>query len=197
MKEQQEKLGKCIYLNGATSAGKSSIARVLQELLQEPYLHVEMDAFLLMMPGRYLGSEETAKEGFYWKESYDNEGQKIIEIEIGSIGKRLRSGMYGSWVALLNAGNNLIVDDVNFGRDQVDVVKELLASYHSIFVGVKCELSELERREKRRGDRVLYTARAQYALVHRNVIYDYEVDSTTFSTIECAKQIKNYLFTKI
>lgn len=197
MKDKQGQIGKCIYLNGATSAGKSSIAQELQKLLEEPYLHVELDAFVLMLPERYLGSESSAKEGFYWKKIYNNEGQELVEIEIGSIGKRLRYGMYNSWVALLNAGNNIIIDDVNFGQEQVDAVKQLLANYHSTFIGVKCDLTELERREKQRCDRVLYTARAQYSIVHKNVIYDYEVDSTTLSAIECAKQIKSYLSTKI
>ena len=35
-----------IFLNGPSSSGKSSIARALQRLLAEPYLHVGVDYFL-------------------------------------------------------------------------------------------------------------------------------------------------------
>ena len=35
-----------IYLNGPSSAGKSTIARALQERLPEPYLHVSIDALI-------------------------------------------------------------------------------------------------------------------------------------------------------
>jgi chloramphenicol 3-O phosphotransferase len=39
-----------IILNGVGSAGKSSIARALQDIAMQPYLHVPMDAFLDMLP---------------------------------------------------------------------------------------------------------------------------------------------------
>jgi len=42
-----------ILLNGVGSVGKSSIARALQTITAEPFLHVAMDAFLDMMPARY------------------------------------------------------------------------------------------------------------------------------------------------
>ena len=42
-----------ILLNGVGSAGKSSIAKALQAVTTEPFLHVEMDTFFNMMPERY------------------------------------------------------------------------------------------------------------------------------------------------
>jgi chloramphenicol 3-O-phosphotransferase len=38
-----------IYLNGASSAGKSSIARTWQQRLDELYLHVQLDVFMRMI----------------------------------------------------------------------------------------------------------------------------------------------------
>jgi|GEM_PF-3541636 len=46
-----------IFLNGVSSAGKTSIAKVLQRLLPEPYLHVPLDSFEAMLPERYDESE--------------------------------------------------------------------------------------------------------------------------------------------
>jgi len=43
-------IARIILLNGAGSAGKSSIAKALQTLTEAPFLHVQMDTFLDMMP---------------------------------------------------------------------------------------------------------------------------------------------------
>ena len=46
--------GKIIFLNGTSSSGKSSLARELQRRLPEPFLHLQLDAFIEMLP-RPLG----------------------------------------------------------------------------------------------------------------------------------------------
>jgi len=47
-------LGKIIFLNGASSSGKTSILMALQEMLEEPYLNAGIDKFIWMLPKRYL-----------------------------------------------------------------------------------------------------------------------------------------------
>ena len=42
-----------VLLNGVGSAGKSSIARALQTIASGPVLHVQMDAFMEMLPEAY------------------------------------------------------------------------------------------------------------------------------------------------
>ena len=42
-----------VILNGAGSSGKSSIARALQSMTTEPFLHVAMDTFLDMLPASH------------------------------------------------------------------------------------------------------------------------------------------------
>ncbi|MBL1241828.1 MAG: chloramphenicol phosphotransferase, partial [OCS116 cluster bacterium] len=39
-----------IFLNGASSTGKTSIVKALQDLLEDNYLHIGIDKFLGMMP---------------------------------------------------------------------------------------------------------------------------------------------------
>ncbi len=46
--------GKIIILNGTSSSGKTCIVRVLQNILDEPYLEAGIDKFIWMMPPRYL-----------------------------------------------------------------------------------------------------------------------------------------------
>ncbi|WP_202798025.1 phosphotransferase-like protein [Rickettsiella massiliensis] len=43
-------LVKIIFLNGVGSVGKTSIAKNLQSILEEAYLHVGVDQFMAMMP---------------------------------------------------------------------------------------------------------------------------------------------------
>ncbi len=38
--------GNIIFLNGTSSSGKSSIAKELQALLAQPYVHMSVDGFL-------------------------------------------------------------------------------------------------------------------------------------------------------
>jgi len=47
-----------IILNGAGSAGKSSIAKALRAITAEPFLYVAMDAFLDMLPETYLNHHD-------------------------------------------------------------------------------------------------------------------------------------------
>ena len=55
----------------------------------------------------------------------------------------------------------------------------------------------LEERELARGDRFLGGARGQYFKVHKNVVYDLEVDSYTHSLEENIEMIRDALLKKI
>ena len=46
--------GKIIILNGASSSGKTTVVRALQEVCAEPYVDAGVDRFLWMLPKRYL-----------------------------------------------------------------------------------------------------------------------------------------------
>lgn len=58
-----------------------------------------------------------------------------------------------------------------------------------IWVGVQCPVEVLEQREAARGDREVGTARSQFDAVHREVVYDVEVDSSVMSPLSCAAVI--------
>jgi chloramphenicol 3-O phosphotransferase len=48
-------LGTVIVLNGTSSAGKNSLARAIQDVMDDPYLVLGIDVFLEHFPERYLG----------------------------------------------------------------------------------------------------------------------------------------------
>ncbi|TPL47564.1 AAA family ATPase [Mesorhizobium sp. B2-4-6] len=175
---------KIVLLNGVGSAGKSSIARALQGMTAEPYLHVEMDAFLEMLP-------EALQEnmpGFAYKTNW-KDGKPSVAIEAGLVGKRAMQGMRHAIAAMARQGNNLIVDDVMLDGEMAQYL-ELLSDFAVFRVGVFAPLDVLEARESERGNRLPGLARGQFDRVHEGQHYDLEVDTSLLSVQECALRIQ-------
>ena len=94
--------------------------------------------------------------------------------------------------ALACSGVNVIVDHVLQDPGWLEECVEHLADLDVLFVGVRCPLEELERREGQR-EREAGTARKQYEVVHAHGVYDVEVDTAASSPMECAVQVKEGL----
>jgi len=187
--------GVIIFLNGTSSSGKTSIAKELQRQLDEPFLHVAVDHFLQMMPDICFGIDptegEVASQGIYWK-TVNHGDQTWFEIHVGLLGHRLMSGMHRA-MAVLAAGNNLIIDDVLLYREWLEDYLLVLRTFKVLFVRVSCPIEVVERREYERGDRMVGQARGDFARVHAHQLYDLEVDTSISSPIECAQQIMHRL----
>ena len=56
-----------IFLNGTSSAGKTSLVEHLQEQLDEPFLHIGIDHFLFMLPNRYRMDGKESYLGYCFK----------------------------------------------------------------------------------------------------------------------------------
>ena len=173
-----------IILNGAGSAGKSSIARALQEIATRPFLHVAMDAFLDMFPAAYWDRPD----GFIF-ETLAGDGKPQIAIRSGKVGERAMRGMRRAIAALAAAGNDLIVDDVMLGAE-MDDYRAVLKDFEVSFVGVFAPLVILEERERQRQDRMIGLARWQYDRVHAGKTYDLEIDTGSASPETCARRLK-------
>ena len=59
--------------------------------------------------------------------------------------------------------------------------------------GLQCPLEELERRERERGNRPIGLAAFQFPIVHENMRYDIELDTSANDPAACAAQIKTFL----
>lgn len=103
--------GRLIILNGVGSAGKSSIAKALQQIMPTPWLHIEMDKFCEMLPERY----QDHPEGFAY-ETKEEDGKPIVIISEGPYGAKLIRGMRRAIAVMAAEGNDLIVDDVMWGE---------------------------------------------------------------------------------
>ena len=110
-------------------------------------------------------------------------------------------GQHRAWVAMCGAGNNLLVDhwiqEPWWGDDLRSAVAASQRQGHGpssvYFVHVSAELSELERRERSRGDRVLGTSRWSHEhgdRLRHGEGYALYLDSGGSSTEEMAAQVE-------
>ena len=175
-----------IILNGVGSVGKSSTARALQAITAEPYLHVAMDAFIDMLPERMFGHPE----GLTF-ETIQDQGKPSVIIRTGPVVERAMQGMRHAIAAMAAQGNRLVVDEVLIGTDNVRDYRALLSRFDVRWVGLFASLDVLEARECERGNRHIGLARWQYRRVHRNMIYDLEIDTTATTPADNARKIRD------
>jgi chloramphenicol 3-O phosphotransferase len=165
--------GRIILLNGASSSGKSTLAKVMQRELDEPFLYVSSDQLVAsgMLPDR-----RDATGPFAWWEQ---------------MRPRFFAGFHKCLPALAAAGNDLIVEHVIEFRSWREELGLLLADLDAFLVGVHCDLAELDRRERVRGDRRIGEGRehVEVDLIHTFGPYDFEVDTTPGVSIELARSV--------
>jgi chloramphenicol 3-O phosphotransferase len=151
--------GKIILLNGASSAGKSTLARGLRAALDEPFWHFSIDHLLAadVLPQCRIDSGE-----FPWRD----------------LRPRFFDGFHRCLPALAAAGNNLIVEHIVESQEWMRRLRDLLAGHDVFYVGVHCPLPELARRERERGDRRIGDAHADFETTHGFGLYDFEVLTT-------------------
>ena len=165
-----------IFINGTSSSGKTSLLKLLQNKLPEPYLDMGIDKFIWMLPSRYLD-----------RPLWDDVLGKAVHS--GPVGWSLFSGMHHAIAAAASRGNNILADHVLVEKAWVDECTELFAGTNAYLIGLTCPLEVLEQREKDRKDRTLGQAKMQYEVIHKFTQYDLELDTSKLSTEECAEQV--------
>ena len=158
-----------IVLNGASSAGKTSLCKKLQEILDEPYIHLEEDRFV-----------------------FNTYHDRFLDGETGPlIFRKTMLGYYRSLKAFLSAGHNVLADTGFYTPELLAELVHELSAERVWLVGVMCNLAELEKRELARGDRQIGLAKEQHVSIHAGAIYDIEIDTSAASVDECALAIKD------
>jgi len=147
--------GTVSFLNGTSSAGKSSVARELQLILERPFAVFGSDSY------RRMWSSRSPKDA--------------IEAQAA------RTGFHRCIAALASAGNNVIVDSIHRSDEHRAEGAALHHSLPAYFAGVYCPLHIAEQREQVRWDRRAGLARSQFHEVHAHGVYDIEVDASVVS----------------
>lgn len=160
--------GLIIFLNGASSSGKSSIAAELRRILDRSHFHMPVDAFHAMRSDQDIPPER-------------------LQAEVD----RTAMGFHRAVAGMAASGNDVVVDHVLSRRWRLLDCLDLFTPEDVVLVGVHCPLRELERREQARGDRTPGLAAAQFGQVHAHGVYDVECDTGASSPLECARKIKD------
>lgn len=163
--------GSLILVNGASSAGKSTLCRALRDALPVPFLHFSLDFFMFDANVLPRTPEGHLKD---WP----------------TIRPHVFEGFHRCLPALLDAGNNLVVDYIAETPQMWAQFQELLRGHSVMLVGLHCPLDELERREQARGDLRAGDARRDAATVHTFMAYDLELDCTAPLAENVAKVVE-------
>ena len=179
--------GRLIVLNGNSSAGKSTVAGLLQAELPEPFLHTGIDHFLHRIPEQLIGPPGggTARG---WEVSFAN-GEMTGAPRATPLGYQIINGVFAAIAAYCRAGNNAIVDTVFYDPQALKLARDNFAGLGVFSVGLHCDLAEAERRETSRGDRAPGGAAAFHALAHLHVRYDLSLDVTDMHAAQAAHRI--------
>lgn len=166
--------GRIIFLNGVTSAGKTSIVEALQERDDVFFYVVANDLFQEMVGDKYLREN-------YWK--------YLSEVIIM---------MYHTAKLYSDMGKNVLIDGILVEREEItphyQQLKEILKDNPLDLVEVYCPLEICRKRNIIRGDRYEGQSDEQYELMAENIEYSLRVDTSLHSAVECAEIIVNKLF---
>jgi chloramphenicol 3-O phosphotransferase len=167
-----------IILNGGSSAGKSRLARGLQDVLARAWLTFGTDTLVDALPARL----NSAEGGI----GFGPDG----EVATGDAFRRMDVAWAAGIAAIARNGAPVVVDEVFLGGDASQARwRAALTGLDTLWVGVRCDPDVAAAREAARGDRVAGMARAQAEAVHRGVVYDLEVDTSHTDAAACARTI--------
>jgi chloramphenicol 3-O phosphotransferase len=171
-----------IVLNGASSSGKTAIARCLTEILQTPWITLSIDDLLGALPPSLMDSDAGV--------AFGEQG----EVTIGDGFREVEAAWLTGLAAMARAGARIIFDDVFLsGAESQARLRRQFDGLSVLWVGVHCDARVAARREMARGDRVVGMAALQGTRVHVGVRYDVEVDTTSASSLECAGIIAGHV----
>ncbi len=185
-----------IVINGASCAGKTTLAKAIQDCSPEPCLIVSLDQFRDSLPDRYRGMNSpmgtTGSQGLNIVPTELN-GTRATEIRFGDYGLATLQGMRSAIASMAREGLNVVVDDLLIHPNHRDGYLHALKDFQTIFVGVHCNIEEMERREADREGRFPGTAKTTLQQVHSGMKYDIEVDTSKDTPHELAERVLSVL----
>jgi chloramphenicol 3-O phosphotransferase len=163
-----------IVLNGGSSSGKTGIARCLQTVLAQTWIHLGVDDLVDALPASGAGIE------------FGAQGEVAVDERFREVEAAWMTGV----AAMVRAGARVILDDVFLGGgESQERTRGHLDGLGVLWVGVRCDAVIAAGRELARGDRMAGMAALQAEIVHRGVAYDLEVDTSHTEALDCARTI--------
>ncbi|MEV0892619.1 chloramphenicol phosphotransferase [Promicromonospora sp. NPDC050262] len=108
----------CLVINGPSAAGKSTLTTAIQERAEAALLRFGLDELFRMVPDHWGGGLAGARHsdlGFRYEEVEAAEGhERVRRIRTGPDGMLMLKAMNAAVVAMLRAGQGVIVDGQAF-----------------------------------------------------------------------------------
>ena len=182
--------GRIVLLNGASSAGKTTLARAIQRLASQPMQLIALDQFRDGMADRYRGMNSKAGEpGARGLNVVPSSDSVRTHLRFGDVGRLTLQGMRRTVAEFSRLGMDVVVDDLLLEPSFLDDYLRVLDGLAVLFVGVRCDVATLTDREARRGGRFPGTAAAHAERVHAGCRYDVEVDTSCNTPRQCAERV--------
>ena len=176
-----------VLLFGGSSTGKTSLATRTRERLDVPFLHVQMDMLMGMVPRWTIEHERQggAPEhgGFWWSQ---RAGSNARLPRFGPFATSVIHGCHQAVRALADSGLSLLVDDVLYDRAWLDDYLRVLDGHTVVLVGVRCEPDELLSRARRRPDRHIGLIEGDRQCLYTPDVVDLEIETSRTSVDACA-----------
>jgi chloramphenicol 3-O phosphotransferase len=183
--------GRVVILNGASSAGKSTIAerfRAARAAKGDWWLLIAVDDFYSRMPPQWFSGGDHvgpfSHEGIRFEPSPNG-----LVVRLGDVGRQLFAAYHRTVAVWARAGFNVLVDEVAVDEECVIDWRDALAGLRVTWVAIRCDPDVAEARERARGDRVEGLARGLSAIVHMFAPYDFELDTTESSADRVSAQL--------
>jgi chloramphenicol 3-O phosphotransferase len=160
-----------IVLHGPTSAGKSSLARALQELAPVPAFHVSLDAFVTMSRRRDMRTPEEQRQAYHVHcENFRSTLARLVDTQF-----------------------EIVVDLVLRDERELEETFRVLSARPLYVMGVQAPLHLLEERERQRHDRGAGMAREQTQSPAFAGDYDLVIDTSTHTPETGAAAIRSFI----
>jgi chloramphenicol 3-O phosphotransferase len=176
--------GRVIFLNGTSSAGKTTLARAIQDESDSPFVHWGVDTLFGLVPANWGGGRDgpLSRDGFW----YDRTDPEAVVVRYGRVGLRMLRSACVAAAAFARGGDNVVIDEMLLSPTLFPLWTTALAGLNVLLVGVTCPLAVAEERELARGG-VVGLARGHLRTVHdHGAAYDMTVDTTTGTPAELA-----------
>ncbi len=185
--------GQIVVLNGVPRSGKSSIARVMQETFDGPWMDLGVDVFVReVTPPRY-------RPGVGLRP-----GDDLPELR--ALLPALYDAMFGSIAAHSRAGLNVVASVGLYDPAIIAPCRGILEGLPVLWVGVRCPIEVIMQRRNtgqagRAGEYATGTPQGPVPApvmrwqdqVHRHMRYDLDVDTSRSTPEGCASAIGNAL----
>ena len=170
---ESTKKGRIIILNGVSSSGKTTLAKVLQDRSPIPLYKLDIDDFIFMSPEKFNDYEHN---DFSVQYAFASKFFHVVKL-------------------FSDMGFDMVVPNMFFkNTDTLKEFRVLLKDHPVSVVNITCPVEELNRREALRGDRKPGSAEEQLQLLETRFDNSITVNNFENTNEECADLIlKSFL----